>query len=78
MKYIVDRIEENIVICENQETKKIEEFEKINFSEEIKDGDVVILENNKFKIDRKETDKRKEEINDLMKKLMILESIVIL
>ena len=59
MKYIVDRIEENIVICENQETKKIEEFEKINFSEEIKDGDVVILENNKFKIDRKETDKRK-------------------
>ncbi|MCI8545666.1 MAG: DUF3006 domain-containing protein [Clostridia bacterium] len=70
MKYIVDRIEENIVICENQETKKIEEFEKINFSEEIKDGDVVILENNKFKIDRKETDKRKEEINDLMKKLM--------
>ena len=67
MKYIVDRIEENIVICENQETKKIEEFEKINFSEEIKDGDVVILENNKFKIDRKETDKRKEEINDLMK-----------
>ena len=70
MKYIVDRIEENIVICENQETKKIEEFEKINFSEEIKDGDVVILENNKFKIDRKETDKRKEEINDLIKKLM--------
>ena len=70
MKYIVDRIEENIVICENQETKKIEEFEKINFSEEIKDGDVVILENNKFKIDRKETDKRKEEINDLMKKLI--------
>ncbi len=70
MKYIVDRIEENIVICENQETKKIEEFEKINFSEEIKDGDVVILENNKFEIDRKETDKRKEEINDLMKKLM--------
>ena len=70
MKYIVDRIEENIVICENQETKKIEEFEKINFSEEIKDGDVVILENNKFKIDRKETDKRKEEINYLMKKLM--------
>ncbi len=70
MKYIVDRIEENIVICENQETKKMEEFEKINFSEEIKDGDVVILENNKFKIDKKETEKRKEEINDLMKKLM--------
>ncbi len=70
MKYIVDRIEENIVICENQETKKMEEFEKMNFSEEIKDGDVVILENNKFKIDKKETEKRKEEINDLMKKLM--------
>lgn len=70
MKYIVDRIENNKVICENQETNKMEEFEKINFPEEIKDGDIVILKNNKFKIDEEETKKRKEEINELMKKLM--------
>ena len=31
MKYIVDRIENNIVVCENQQTKKIEEFSKEQF-----------------------------------------------
>lgn len=70
MKYIIDRIEKNTVICENQETKKMEQFEKINFPEEIKDGDIVILKEDKFEIDKEETEKRKEEINNLMKKLM--------
>lgn len=70
MKYIIDRIEENIVICENQENKKMEEFKKEMFPKEIKDGDIVILQNNKFVLDKKETQTRKEDINELMKKLM--------
>ncbi len=70
MKYIVDRIEKNIVICENQETKKMEEFEKTSFPKEIKEGDSVILQGNRFEIDKKDTEKRKKEIDDLMKKLM--------
>lgn len=70
MKYIIDRIENNKVICENQETKQMEEFELINFPKGIKDGDIVIFKDNQFKIDREETRSKKEEINELMKKLM--------
>lgn len=70
MKYIIDRIENNIVICENQETKKMENFKIDQFPEGIKDGDVVILENEKFKIDKEETKTKKQEIEELMKKLM--------
>ena len=70
MKYIIDRIENNLVICENQETKNMEEFPKSMFQEEIKDGDVVIKEGNSFKIDEEETASRKKHIEDLMKKLM--------
>lgn len=36
MKYIIDRIENNMVICENQETKKMENFDKSMFPEQIK------------------------------------------
>lgn len=70
MKYIIDRIENNMVICENQETKKMEQFDKNMFPNHIKDGDVVIKENDKFIIDEEETKNRKEYIENLMKKLM--------
>lgn len=70
MKYIIDRIEENIVICENQETKKMEQFNKEQFPNNIKEGDIVYLEENKFKVNLNETDKKKKKIEELMKKLM--------
>lgn len=70
MKYIIDRIENDIVICENQETKKMESFPKNMFQENIKDGDVVIKDGNFFKVDEQETLDRKKHIEDLMKKLM--------
>ena len=64
MKYIIDRIENNIVICENQETKKMENFDKSMFPEQIKDCDVVIRENDTFRIDEEETENRKEYIEN--------------
>lgn len=70
MKYIIDRIEKNIVVCENQETKGMENFKIEQFPNEIKEGDIVILENDKFKIDIEETKIKKQEIEELMKKLM--------
>ena len=70
MKYIIDRIENNMVICENQETKKMENFDKSMFPEQIKDGDVVNRENDTFRIDEEETENRKEYIENLMRKLM--------
>ena len=70
MKYIIDRIENKIVICENHETKEMEKFKIDQFPEDIKDGDVVILENEKFKIDKEESKTEKQQIEELMKKLM--------
>ena len=70
MKYIIDRIENKIVICENQETKEMEKQKIDQFPEDIKDGDVVILENEKFKIDKEESKTKKQQIEELMKKLM--------
>lgn len=70
MKYIIDRIEKNIVICENQETKKMENFDLEKFPEGVKDGDIVILKNEKFEKDENETKTRKQKIEELMKKLM--------
>ncbi len=49
MKYIIDRIENEFVICENQATKAMEKFKIDQFPEGVKDGDIVILENEKFK-----------------------------
>lgn len=70
MNYIIDRIENDIIVCENQETKKIENYKKEQFEEEIQEGDIVILKNNKFKKDKKATLERKKKIEEMMKKLM--------
>lgn len=70
MKYIIDRIENEIVVCENQETKQMESFRKEQFPSDIKDGDVLILKDGKFEKDNQETLNKKEYIEDLMKKLM--------
>lgn len=70
MKYIIDRIEKNIVVCENQETKKIENFKIEQFPEGIKDGDIVVFKDGKFEKDENETKTQKEKIDELMKRLM--------
>lgn len=70
MRYIIDRIENNIVVCENQATKKMEQFEIEKFPEGVKDGDCVFLKDGKFEKDETETRTKKQEIEKLMKKLM--------
>ncbi len=51
MKYIVDRIEENIVILENQNTKEMVEVEKNLLPKEIKDGSVLNYDNETYSLD---------------------------
>lgn len=70
MKYIIDRIEKDTVICENQKTKKMEKFKLEQFPKGVKDGDIVFFKDEKFEKDEKETKNQKEKINELMKKLM--------
>ena len=71
MKYAVDRIEGNIAVCENLDTKEIKEVELNLLPKRIKDGTILIYENNKYKIDKNEEEKRRlavlEKFNRLKK-----------
>lgn len=71
MKYIIDRIEEDFAICENIETKEIENFDIILIPEEAKEGDILAYSEitEEYYIDRKETEKRKEGIEKKIENL---------
>lgn len=69
MKYIIDRIEDNIAILENQDT---EEFININTNllpQNIKEGMILSLINNAYTIDTKATEERRKEILEKFKRL---------
>ena len=61
----LDRIEENIAVCENEDMT----FSEINVSllpKGVKDGDCIIEENGVYTIDVSETKKRKAEVDKLL------------
>lgn len=66
IKYAVDRVENNIIVLENLDTKEIKNIDKniINFN--ISDGDILIYENNKYYLDTKY---KNERIKIIMEKL---------
>lgn len=62
MKLTVDRVEGNIVVCEN-EKREIVEVDIYEFINIPKDGDIVkVNENGMYEILEEETENRKEEI----------------
>lgn len=65
--YIVDRIEKNLVICEDDNLNIIEiKLSKINGI--VREGDVLVAEGkNNYKVSLKKTKRRKEYIEDLTK-----------
>ena len=71
MKYAVDRVEENIVVCQNLDTNEIIEIDLKILPKRIKDGTILIYEDNKYKIVKKEEEKRRlailEKFNRLKK-----------
>ncbi|AOR24617.1 DUF3006 domain-containing protein [Clostridium taeniosporum] len=67
-KYIVDRIEENYVVIESSEGEIIE-VSLSNIKGNIRDGDVLIKKEDVFIIDKEETLKRKQAINNMMKNM---------
>ena len=48
MKYSVDRIEGNIVILQDLDTKEIKEVLKKDIGIRVKDGDILVYKNNKY------------------------------
>jgi hypothetical protein len=68
-KFIVDRIEENVVVVEDEKLNIINiPKEKIKF--EVKEQDVIIEdEDKKYILDENATEERKKHINELTKDL---------
>ncbi len=69
MKYAIDRIEENIVILEDINTKEKIEVEKEVLPLSIKDGTILIYENNEYKLDLNEEELRRKKIQERFNRL---------
>lgn len=63
MKYAVDKIENNIVVLENIQDKTIIEIELDKLPPNIKEGNILLYENNTYTIDIETEQKRRETIN---------------
>lgn len=68
MKFIIDRFENDIAVCED-ENGKIIEFLKSQLPKNAETGDVIIQKNNRYYVDKQETSKRRQEIEELMDEL---------
>jgi len=69
MKYVVDRIEDNICVLQNLITSEIISIEKLLLPADIKEKDIVIKNNDNYELDKKEKEDRIELIRKKMEKL---------
>lgn len=61
--FIVDRIEEGIVVCEDLISKEIIEISLNRFLFEVKENDVISVDaKNEYVLERKETNERTQQI----------------
>ena len=68
MKVIIDRFEENCVVCEKEDRQMID-IEKNKISRVAKEGDILNITDDKITIDLEKTKKTKKEIEELTKDL---------
>lgn len=64
-KFIVDRFEENFAICENKNSGEILDIPTIFISEDVKEGNIIKLENNIYVVDKETYSSEIEEIKNL-------------
>ena len=69
MKYLVDRIEDSVVILENLNNKEKLELQKESLPKGIKDGSVVVLKDNKYVLDFEEEQRRRQSILERFNRL---------
>ena len=69
MKYAIDRIEENIAILENINTKEKLEININELPKEIKEGSILVFKDNKYIIDEAEEENRRKIILEKFNKL---------
>lgn len=66
---VVDRFEENIAVCEDRATGKTYNIELKNLPQEVREGDIIKLENGKYVKDEKEKEEISDRINEKMNNL---------
>lgn len=66
MRFIVDRIESDIVVCED-DNSNIVQVHIDNILGDVKEGDVLTAVNDKYIVNKEETQKRRKHIEELMK-----------
>ena len=69
MKYVVDHIVDDIVVLEQIDTKDIIEVNKNSIPFKVKDGNILIKENNSFHLDSEEETKRKDKLQEKLNRL---------
>lgn len=69
MKYAIDRIENNIAILEEITTKEKKEVPTEILPKEIKEGTILIYEEDQYRIDNLEEEQRRKRIMEKFKKL---------
>ncbi|MGN1337031.1 MAG: DUF3006 domain-containing protein [Candidatus Coprovivens sp.] len=69
MKYAIDRIENNIAILENLETKEIIEVDISLLPEESKESSIITIIDNEYKLDIEDEQERKESLLNRFNKL---------
>jgi hypothetical protein len=69
MKYVVDRIEEDIVVLENLETREITNIKISELDFKVREGNILSYENNKYTLDLNTEKLRKEKLRNRFNKL---------
>lgn len=68
MRLIIDRFEGKFAVCE-RENKEMIDIPKNRLPKGAEEGDVLIIEGDKIKLDKVATEKRRERIQNLMNSL---------
>ena len=72
MNLIVDRIENNIVVCQDLDSKKIREVNKKDINFKVSDGDIIIFKDGKY---FKDDDLKNNRLSMIKNKMERLKSI---
>jgi hypothetical protein len=65
MKVIVDRFEGDYAVCEREDRTTVN-VERKKLPKGVREGDVLTVEGDTVSVDRRETDRRNQEIKKLM------------
>lgn len=68
MRYVIDRIEEEIAVCENEETGEMEQIDVFYLPDGVEEGDIIIYDEDfdEYYLDYDEKKIRKARIEDRM------------